>query len=85
MRRRLLVVTLAALALSQTSVRAQSDSALVICKVITDRAAELVRTGETARARAMKPQLQECIRLQRAELDRAARRIVNEYDASVRN
>ncbi len=64
---------------------AAEDDALVVCKVITDRAAELVRTGETERARAMKPELQRCIGLQRAARDRDARRIVNDYDARGRN
>jgi hypothetical protein len=74
----------AALALLQTPARAQDNSTQVICNVIIDRAAELVRTGETARARAMKPQLQQCLQLLKAEQMRAARDLVKRYDEAVR-
>jgi predicted ATPase with chaperone activity len=76
---RFALLAVAALALLFTPAHAQDDSAPVICKVITDRAAELARTGEMTNARAMKPQIQQCIRLQRAEQDRAARELVKRY------
>jgi hypothetical protein len=56
--------------------RAQDNPTLAICNVIIDRAADLVRSGETARARAMKPQLQQCLQLLKAEEMRAARALV---------
>jgi hypothetical protein len=54
---------------------AQDESARVICKVTIDRAAELVRLGETEHARRMQPQVQKCQQLLRADLDREARKI----------
>lgn len=61
------------------------DSMVVICKVITDRATELIQTGEIAKARAMKPQLENCIRQQRADQEKAARQLVKQYDEAVRS
>lgn len=80
----ILVGIYVALAWTVAPAKAQADDpALVACKVITDRAAEHVRLGETARARRLKPQLQQCLPIQRAALDRAARRVVT--DARGRN
>jgi hypothetical protein len=81
--RNCIIVVVAALAMVPPA-RAQNDSAVMICRSIVDRAAELIRAGETWRARQMKPQVQRCGPILKAELERAAREIVKRHDDMVR-
>jgi len=65
--------------------QSQDDPTLVFCKVIRDQAATWFRAGEIAKTRALKPQLEQCIRHERAALDQALRRFVTDHDTRGRN
>ncbi|MGL5166676.1 MAG: hypothetical protein ACRC9K_12390 [Afipia sp.] len=68
----------ALLALSfQQPAHANDASALAMCKAISDNVAELIRNGDLARADRSKPELEKCIALQRATVNREAQRIID--------
>jgi hypothetical protein len=77
----------AALLLLATPVRAANDrvaNELAVCRALTDHVADLLRAGETVTASQSLSKLKRCLKLQRAELDRAARGILKRHDDSVR-
>lgn len=72
--------------LSSTSLQiARADDgevAVTLCRYTTDRAAELVRQGDEDRAAQWMPQLRKCIPILRDAQMRAAKRIVDQFDAA---
>lgn len=79
----LIGAALVALSLLQPA-RADDGPALAMCKVITDNVAELIRNGEMSRAKRSQPELEKCLALQRAALNREAQRIIDSHDAAAR-
>jgi hypothetical protein len=77
----------AALLLLAAPVHAANDrvaNELAVCRALTNHVADLLRAGETATASRSLSRLKRCLKLQRAELDRAARDIVKRHNDSVR-
>jgi hypothetical protein len=68
----------------QVPAHAQGNPALAECKTIVDRAADLVRSGETARARELQPQVRHCLPLFKAAQLRAARELEKRHKDVVR-
>jgi hypothetical protein len=74
----LVLVGAALLALSLPRMANADDApALAMCKAISDRAAELIRNGELDRASRSKRDLEKCVALQRAALNRETQRVVD--------
>lgn len=61
----------------QQPARANDAPALAMCKAISDNVAEAIRNGELDRANRSKPELEKCIALQRAALDRETQRVID--------
>ena len=61
----------------QGPAHADDAPALAMCKAISDRAAELIRNGELDRANRSKRDLEQCIALQRATLNRETQRVID--------
>ena len=61
----------------QGPAHADDAPALAMCKAISDRAAELIRNGELDRANHSKRDLEQCIALQRAALNRETQRVID--------
>lgn len=57
---------------------------LAACSTLTDRLAEMIRAGELERARQSRPALERCLKLQRAERDRAMRDLDKRHNDLVR-
>jgi hypothetical protein len=79
---RLCAVAVVALVSVAPVAQAEDSPVVVICNVITDRAVELVRAGELAKARAMKPQLEKCNSLLQTELNSAVKKVLEETTAT---
>jgi hypothetical protein len=68
----------------QVPAHAQGNPAVAECKTIVDRAADLVRSGETARARELQPQVRHRLPLLKAAQLRAARELEKRHEDVVR-
>jgi hypothetical protein len=84
MRKTPAMIVIAALALCATPARAADDSAVAVCNGIVDRAAEFLRAGQAWRARKLKPELERCGPILKAELERTTREIVRRHEDMVK-
>jgi hypothetical protein len=76
----LAIVALAVLAAPASA--KNNERALANCRATIDRAAEYIRVGAMDRARQEAPEVDRCQKVLKAEQLRAARRIIDQYEAA---